>query len=102
MLTYYSSLEYLISLHTLVTRLIDGNIDPVLDQAKSQGRDAVLVDERWGTRDTSQNWSNNGWPYLKGLQDLLARQIAERPLGNMPWRRSTNLFAAWISFPWDG
>lgn len=81
MLTYYSSLEYLISLHTLVTRLIDGNIDPVLDQAKSQGRDAVLVDERWGTRDTSQNWSNNGWPYLKGLQDLLAKQIAERPLG---------------------
>lgn len=81
MLCYFSSLEYLISLHTLVTRLIDGNIDPVLDQAKSQGRDAVLVDERWGTRDTSQNWSNNGWPYLKSLQNSLAKQIAERALG---------------------
>jgi hypothetical protein len=81
MLSYFSSLDYLVTLHRLVTQLINGNVDPILDQAESQGRDSLLVDERWGTRDTSQNWSNNAWPFLKNLQTSLARDISERRLG---------------------
>jgi hypothetical protein len=81
MLAYFSSLDYLITLHELVTQLINGNIEAVLDLAKLQGRDAVLVDERWGSRDTSQNWSDNAWPFLKNLQASLARDISERPHG---------------------
>jgi len=101
MLSYFSSLDYLINLHTLVTRLIDGNIDPVLDQAKSQGRHAVLVDERWGTRDTSQNWSNNGWPYLKNLQNSLARDIAERGLGKYAMTSVNEYFRGMDQFSLD-
>jgi hypothetical protein len=81
MLAYYSSLDYLITLHELVTQLVEGKVEPTLDLASSQGRDAVLVNERWGARDTSQNWSNNAWPFLKNLQASLARNIAERSLG---------------------
>lgn len=81
MLSYFSSLDYLVTLHRLVTDLIEGNVDPILDKAESQGRDAILVDKRWGTRDTSENWSNNAWPHLKNLQASLARDIGERQLG---------------------
>lgn len=81
MLFYFSSLDYLITLHRLVTQLINGNVEPILDQAEFQGRDSLLIDGRWGTRDTSKNWSNNAWPFLKNLQASLARDISERRLG---------------------
>ena len=56
MLYHYSSLDYLKGLHALVTNLIQGVAEPALDLARKQGRDAVLVDDRWGTRNTSANW----------------------------------------------
>jgi len=81
MLACFSSTEYLVHLHKLVIHLINGNVEPVLDRAESQGRDAILVDERWGTRDTAQNWSSNAWPFLKNLQVSLSKNIAERASG---------------------
>jgi hypothetical protein len=78
MLHHFASLDYLKVLHRLVTQLIDGVVDPLLDLAKAQGRDSVLVDPRWGTRNTSENWSNNAWPFLKDFQASLAKDIAGR------------------------
>lgn len=76
MLYYYASGAYLKPLHAMVTNLIDNVADPMLDLAKSQGRDAQLISERWGKRHISQNWSNNAWPFLKDLQVSLARDLA--------------------------
>lgn len=78
MLYHYASLDYLKVLHRLVTQLIDGVVDPLLDLAKNQNRDSVLVDPQWGTRDTSENWSNNAWPFLTDFQLSLAKDIAGR------------------------
>ncbi|CAH0246987.1 hypothetical protein SRABI118_02867 [Massilia sp. Bi118] len=81
MLLYYSSLEYLITLHKLVTDLINGDVEAILERAQIQRRDKLLVDKRWGVRNTSKNWSNYAWPYLKDLQISLAKNIAEREAG---------------------
>jgi hypothetical protein len=81
MLLYYSSLEYLVALHKLVTDLINGDVEAILDKAKVQQRDKLLIDKRWGTRNTSKNWSNYAWPYLKDLQISLAKNIAQRESG---------------------
>ncbi|WP_241822118.1 hypothetical protein [Herbaspirillum sp. C7C8] len=53
-------------------------VDPTLAKAKLQGRDALLTNSRWGTRDTSENWANNGWPFLAAFELSVATQIAER------------------------
>jgi hypothetical protein len=81
MLSYFSSLEYLTALHKLVADLINGTVEPVLDIAKQQKRDILLEDNRWGIRNTSKNWSNYGWPFLKDLQVSLASDIAQRGSG---------------------
>lgn len=81
MLYYYSSLDYLTELQKRVRAFLTGTVDPVLDQAKAQNRDALLTDARWGNRNTSQNWANYGWPFLKDLQLALAKDIALRPSG---------------------
>ena len=81
MLYKFSSTEYLKELHRLVTRLIDGVVDPLLETAKLQGRDSLVASPQWGERDTSQNWANNAWPYLKDLQQHVAGDIAARGFG---------------------
>lgn len=78
MLYHFSSLDYLKGLHRAISRLIDGIIDPVLHLAAEQGRDAVLVDKRWGNRNTSDNWATNAWPLLKDLQASIAQDIGLR------------------------
>ncbi len=78
MLYHFSSLEYLKGLHKAISHLIDGIVDPVLNLASEQGRDGVLVDKRWGNRNTSDNWANNAWPLLKDLQAGLAKDIGLR------------------------
>lgn len=80
MLYHYASLDYLRALHAMVTDLIDGRIEPLLQHAKSEGRDSYLVDAQWGTRDTSANWANHAWPFFKQLQASLAKDIADRAL----------------------
>jgi hypothetical protein len=78
MLYHYASLDYIKNLHRMVTSLINGIVDPLLLLAKNQSRDSVLINPRWGTRDTSENWSNNAWPFLKEYQVSLAKDIANR------------------------
>jgi hypothetical protein len=78
MLYYFSSEEYLRTLHKLVRDLVNGVVEPMLDLARKQGRDSVLTNLTWGLRDTSENWANNGWPILKDLQISLARTLAMR------------------------
>lgn len=78
MLHHYASLDYLKTLQKMVSNLLDGVVDPLLDLAKSQNRDTVLADARWGDRNTSQNWANNAWPFLKAFQESLVKDIAGR------------------------
>lgn len=80
MLTYFSSLDYLTELRNLVTRVISG-VNPVLDDSKKQNRDALLLSSRWGSRHTSENWSNYGWPFFKDLQLALGRDTVLRASG---------------------
>jgi hypothetical protein len=87
MLYYFTSVEYLQGLHKMVGDLLGGVVDPLLETAKAQGRDSVLVSELWGDRNTSQNWENNAWPFLKELQISLARDIALRSSGK--YRRTS-------------
>lgn len=78
MLYHFASMDYLKGLHRMISDAIDGFIEPLLMLAKEQRRDSVLVDPRWGTRDTAENWSNNAWPFLKEFQTSLAKDIAAR------------------------
>jgi hypothetical protein len=78
MLYYFTSEDYLRTLHKMVRDLVNGVVEPMLDLARAQGRDSVLINSVWGTRDTSENWANNGWPILKDLQTSLARTLAGR------------------------
>jgi hypothetical protein len=80
MLYQFASLDYLKGLHRMVSDLVNGFVDPLLSAAKQQGRDSVLVDPRWGTRNTVENWSNNAWPFLKDLQASLVKDMAGRAL----------------------
>lgn len=90
MLYHYSSLEYLKGLYDLVSGLINGVVDPLLDLALLQQRDAVMTDQRWGNRNTSANWSNNAWPFLKDLQASLARDITMRGSGRYSFTAVNN------------
>lgn len=77
LLYHFASLDYLKGLQQRVNDLI-AFVDPTLDLAKVQNRDSVLVDPRWGTRNTSANWANNAWPFLADFQLSIAKNIAER------------------------
>lgn len=77
-LYHFASMDYLKGLHRMVADAIDGFVEPLLLLAKEQGRDSVLVDPRWGTRNTAENWANNAWPFLKEFQSSLAKDIAAR------------------------
>jgi hypothetical protein len=87
MLYCFTSVDYLKGLHKLVGELITGVVDPLLETAKVQGRDKVLVSQVWGDRNTSQNWENNAWPFLRDLQISLAKDIALRAAGK--YRRTS-------------
>jgi hypothetical protein len=87
MLYHFTSTEYLCGLHKMVGDLVSGYVDPLLEAARAQGRDKVLVSEVWGERNTSSNWGNNAWPFLKDLQVSLAKDIALRTSGK--YRRTS-------------
>lgn len=78
MLYHFTSLDYLRALHKMVSDLIGGFVDPLLDMAKAQGRDTVLLSKQWGRRNLAANWENSAWPFLKDLQIALAKDIALR------------------------
>lgn len=77
LLYYFASLDYLKGLQKKLHALI-ASIDPTLDLAKLQNRDALLTDKRWGIRNTSENWANNGWPFLADFELSVAKDIAKR------------------------
>lgn len=81
MLYHFTSIAYLKGLHQMVRDLISGIVDPLLEAARAQGRDEVMVSEVWGDRNTSRNWENNAWPFLIDLQISLARDISLRTSG---------------------
>lgn len=74
---HFASLDYLKGLQQRINALIKF-IDPTLDQAKFDQRDKLLTNSRWGTRNTSENWSNNAWPFLADFQRSIATDIAKR------------------------
>ncbi|HEY0064189.1 MAG TPA: hypothetical protein VGC21_18885 [Telluria sp.] len=77
LLYYFASPDYLKGLQQRTNDLI-AFVDPTLDLAKVQQRDTLLIDKQWGSRNTSQNWANNAWPYLADFQMEVARAIANR------------------------
>lgn len=77
LLYYFASLDYLKGLQQRVRALI-AMVDPTLDLAKLEGRDELLTDQRWGTRNTSENWANNGWAFLADFKLAIATDIAKR------------------------
>lgn len=77
LLYHFASLEYLKGLQQRLHALM-ALIDPTLDLAKLQNRDQLLTDQRWGTRNTSENWANNGWPFLADFALSIATDIAKR------------------------
>jgi hypothetical protein len=78
LLYHFASVERLKGLQRMVSALIDGVVEPLLLLAQAEQRDSVLVDARWGNRNTSANWSNNAWPFLKEFQASLVKDIAGR------------------------
>lgn len=77
LLYHYASFGYLKGLQRLVHQLMQ-DIDPALDLAKLQNRDALITNTRWGIRDSSKNWADNGWPILADFELAIATQLAKR------------------------
>jgi hypothetical protein len=77
LLYHFASLGYLKELRLKLNRLMVA-IDPTLDLAEMQRRDPLLTSSQWGTRDTSKNWGDNGWPILADFEQSIAMQIAKR------------------------
>jgi trans-aconitate methyltransferase len=76
-LYHYASFDYLKGLQQRFNELM-AFIDPTLDLAEQQNRDQFLANTRWGMRDTSENWGNNAWPFLKSFQKSITKAIAHR------------------------
>lgn len=74
---YWMSMPYLQELLSMVNRLIAG-VDVVMDEATVQGRDRLMVSERWGVRDTAANWSTHVYPSLEAFRQSVAGDIAAR------------------------
>lgn len=77
MLYAFSANDKLKAIHQKLMELITF-FDHSIDLSKIQNRDIALQSERWGSRDTSQNWGNNAWQFLIDFQKSLARDIANR------------------------
>lgn len=77
LLYHFASLDYLKGLKKLLDDFVNG-VDITLDLAQQQGRDQLLVSERWGVRDTVANFSTYGFPALKDFQKATNRDIARR------------------------
>jgi hypothetical protein len=77
LLYHFASLDYLQGLLARLNDLLDF-VDATLDKAKTQQRDRLLTDTRWGNRNTSQNWGNHAWQFLADFQRSVVEDIAKR------------------------
>lgn len=78
LLYYFSSMEYLISLKDRVTGL-KIFAEEKLDRSRLEDRDRFLRSAQWGDRNTTENWSNNAWPFLADFQISTSQAIADLP-----------------------
>jgi len=76
LLYYFASLSYLQGLKDRVIALRVFS-EGLLDTNQSKGRDRILKNKRWGSRNTGENWENNAWPFLGDLQRSIAQSIAD-------------------------
>ncbi|WP_152597985.1 hypothetical protein [Novilysobacter arseniciresistens] len=79
LLYHFTSLDYLKGLKQRIDALIKGS-DVTLDTAIDEGRDRLMVSERWGGRDTAANWSTYGFPALVEWQQAVTWMIAQRTI----------------------
>lgn len=78
LLYYFSSMDYLLGLQKRLLALREFS-ENVIDISKVQERDRIIKkNSRWGHRDTTENWANNGWPFLADFQLTITRDIADR------------------------
>ncbi len=76
LLYHWMSRQYHQELLDMINRLIAG-VDVVVDEANVQGRDRLMVSERWGTRDTTANWSTHVYPSLEEFRESTVWHIAQ-------------------------
>ena len=76
LLNHFSSLDYLKGLKRLLDDFVNG-VDVTLGLAERQGRDELIVNKRWGMRDTAANFGTYGFPALREFQKSVAKQIAQ-------------------------
>lgn len=91
-LYHFASFDYLKGLHRMVTNLMDGIVDPLIAQSQSQNRDSVLISTRWGNRNTTANWCNNAWPFLRDYQLSLSKALASRAIESYGITDTNNCF----------
>ncbi len=77
LLYHYTSMDYLRGLKLRIDALIAG-ADFTLQEAQEQGRDALIINPRWGVRDTAGNWATYAFPALKDFQKSVSWHIASR------------------------
>lgn len=77
LLYHFASLDYLKGLKNPLDDFVNG-VDITLDLAQQEGRDQLLVSERWGVRDTVANFGTYGFPALKDFQKATNRDITRR------------------------
>ena len=77
LLYFFSSYNYLEGLYERVHQL-QGFADGILDKRRIEGRDRFLRDARWGDRDTSENWANNAWSFLRVFGLSTMKAMADR------------------------
>lgn len=85
----------------MVSDLIDGKVDPLIALSKAQNRDSVLNDPRWGNRNTTTNWCNHAWPFLKDYQSSLAKSIANRAFERYEITDTNNCFRGVSEYSMD-
>lgn len=76
LLYHFSSLKYLEGLKDQVIQL-RMFAEGILDISHDEGRDLLLRCKQWGSRNTSENWENNAWPFLGDFQRSVAQSIAD-------------------------
>lgn len=77
LLYYFTSIDYIKELKEKV-KLFRNVVEGTLKVSQREDRDKYLRDARWGNRNTSENWSNNGWAYIADFDLSISKQIADR------------------------